>query len=282
MPVVGDRCDIVVLGAGPAGLAAAWYAVRRGFSVVVVDRAERVGGLAGSITIDRQSVDLGSHRLHPSISADLLEDLREVLHLELQWRPRNGRIRLAGRWLAFPLQPFDLLRNARPSFAVRVLGDIAAAPVRRRLGSRSPARTASFSGQVRRNLGPTIAGAFYEPYARKLWGVDGDRLSPELFRRRVSVGSASAIVRKLIRPHSAGGFWYPLGGFGTICTTLADDFVHRGGVLLTATQIDSIDLDGEVTQVRLRDGGSIVTRTVVSTIPSANLVDLVGAPAPIV
>ncbi len=96
--------------------------------------------------------------------------------------------------------------------------------------------------------------------------------------RHVGVRSASAIVRNAVRRHSAPGFWYPPGGFGAICTTLADDFVHRGGALLTATQVDSIEVDDECAQLRLRDGRSIVTRTVISTIPSANLVDMVSAP----
>ena len=271
-----------MLGAGPAGLSAAWYAVRRGFSVAVIDRADHVGGLAGSITVDEQSVDLGSHRLHPSIRADLLHDLRHELHLDLQWRPRNGRIRLCERWLAFPLRPFDVVRSARPSFAARVLGDIAFAPVRRWRGSRRCEDSASFAEQVRLRLGPTIARSFYEPYARKLWAVDGDRLSPELFRRRVSAGSASAIVRRMIRRNGLAGFWYPTGGFGEICTTLADDVANRGGVVLKATHIEWIDGDRDTVELRLRDGRTIDARTVVSTIPSSNLLGLVRAPAHVV
>ena len=84
-------------------------------------------------------------------------------------------------------------------------------------------------------LGPTTARSFYDPYARKLWGVNGDRLSAELFRRHVGAGSASAIVRKLLRMHNPAGFWYPTGGFGEICTGLSDDLVRRGGVVLTDT-----------------------------------------------
>ena len=109
--------------------------------------------------------------MHPSIRADLLGDLRDGLNLDLQWRPRNGRIRLGGRWLAFPLRSLDLLRNARPSFAVRVLRDIAVAPVRRRLGTRPVDGTASFIELVRVNLGPTIAGAFYGPVREEVVGL---------------------------------------------------------------------------------------------------------------
>lgn len=256
--------------------------MRRGFSVVVIDRADHVGGLASSITVDEQCVDLGSHRLHPSIRADLLHDLRDELHLDLQWRTRNGRIRLSGRWLAFPLRPFDVVRSARPSFAAKVLGDIAVAPLRQRRASRPGEDTASFAEHVRLALGPTIAHAFYEPYARKLWGVNGDRLSGELFRRRVRAGSAFAIVRRLARTSSPAGFWYPTGGFGEICTTLADGIAHRGGLVLTATDVESIDGDRGTVAVRLREGRSIDARTLVSTIPSTSLLGLVRAPADVV
>ncbi|MDQ4008574.1 MAG: FAD-dependent oxidoreductase, partial [Actinomycetota bacterium] len=38
-----NSSDVVVLGAGPAGLAAAWRAARRGFSVTVLERSAQVG-----------------------------------------------------------------------------------------------------------------------------------------------------------------------------------------------------------------------------------------------
>jgi protoporphyrinogen oxidase len=100
--------------------------------VVVLDRAGAVGGLAASITVADQRVDLGSHRLHPSIRPDLLADVVELLGGDLQRRQRHGRIRLEGRWLAFPLRPTDLLRNARPAFAAWAVRDVAMAPWRRR------------------------------------------------------------------------------------------------------------------------------------------------------
>ena len=272
------RYDVVVLGAGPAGLAAAVYAARRGFSVAVIDRAERYGGLAGSITIDQQSVDFGSHRLHPSIDVQLLDDLRHEFGVDLQWRPRNGRIRLHDRWLSFPLRPGDVVRHARPSFSARVIGDALTSPIRRRRGG-SPATAASFSAQVRRRLGPAIAEAFYEPYARKLWGVDGSELSAELFRRRVSAGSIAAIARRMLRgKKKAPGFWYPTAGFGEICVALADEIVRLGGALHMDVEIDSLELDEAGAEVRTSTGQPMRAQTIISTIPSAGLLAAMKAP----
>jgi protoporphyrinogen oxidase len=163
-----------------------------------------------------------------------------------------------------------------------VLGDVAASPVRRLIGAQRAPDAESFSQQVRLRLGPTIAGSFYEPYARKLWGVSGDRLSAELFQRRVSAGSAVAIARKLVRMGDPPGFWYPAAGFGEICAAVANDVGKRGGAVLTDTQIESIDEGPDGVCIHLRDGRSIAARTLVSTIPSSSMLRLVRAPSPIV
>ena len=122
---------IVVAGAGPAGLAAAWRAARAGHEVTVVERADHVGGMAASFEVAGLRVDHGSHRLHPATSAPILGALRHLLGDDLQERPRNGRIRLLDRWVAFPLQPGDLLRHAPRRFALAAARDAALGPFRR-------------------------------------------------------------------------------------------------------------------------------------------------------
>jgi protoporphyrinogen oxidase len=269
-----DSVDIAVIGAGPAGLAAAWYAARRGLTVRVLDRADRVGGLAASITVDGQRVDLGSHRLHPSIRGDLLDDLRGLLGDELQLRPRNGRIRLDGRWVAFPLRPADLARNARPSFAARVLADIASAPLRRRR-----ADAPDFASRVRDGMGRAIAAAFYEPYAVKLWGVPANDLSGELFRRRVGARSAARVLGAALRRGDPPSFWYPAGGFGRIAEAMAATVTADGGTIELGAELQQIvPAAGEVV-LRRGSGPPLRARTVVSTIPGRDLAALASAPA---
>src|SRR5688500_7271216 len=123
--------DVVVLGAGPAGLAAALAAARRGASVVVLERAPVVGGMAASFEVAGVRVDHGSHRLHPTTDPAVLAELRGLLGDDLQWRPRNGRIRLAGRWVRFPLSGADLVRNLPPGFALAAGVDALLSPARR-------------------------------------------------------------------------------------------------------------------------------------------------------
>src|ERR1700712_1088021 len=106
--------DIVVLGGGPAGLAAAGKAAATGRSVLLLERGPAVGGMAASFEVAGVRVDAGSHRLHPASPPAVLDLLRELLGDDLQTRPRNGRLRLYGRWVGFPLRPAELVRTLPP------------------------------------------------------------------------------------------------------------------------------------------------------------------------
>src|SRR5512132_636457 len=161
-PAMVTNADLVVLGAGPAGLAAAWQAARRGMSVVVLERAHAVGGMAASLEVAGVRVDRGSHRLHPTTPANVLGDLRMLLGDDLQLRRRNGRLHIADRWLGFPLRPTELARALPPELIVRAAAEAIFAPLRR-------GRPVSYADTLRRGLGPTLYEALYAPYAVKLW-----------------------------------------------------------------------------------------------------------------
>src|SRR6476619_1991402 len=121
---------IAILGAGPAGLGAAFQLSTRSLATpIVLEQKEGVGGNAGSFLLDGVRVDYGSHRLHPSCDARILEDLTRLLGSDLLRRPRHGRIRLQGRWIHFPLKPADLATHLPLSFGGGAALDI----VRKRL-----------------------------------------------------------------------------------------------------------------------------------------------------
>jgi len=262
---VTGHFDVAVLGAGPSGLAAALGAARRGLRVVVLEQAQTVGGLASSFEIAGQRVDHGSHRLHVATPPEILRVLADLLGEDLQLRTRNGRIRMDGRWMAFPLRPIDLIRHAPPSLAAGAVRDLVLSPLR----ARRPAAD-TFAARVRQALGPTIAKRFYEPYARKLWGVDAGELSSELFRRRVSAGSAAGLVRRIVRGGTGpnASFWYPRGGFGRISEAVADAATDAGAEFRLGHQV-----------VPGTDVAALAT-TVISTLPGARTVALYRGDVP--
>jgi protoporphyrinogen oxidase len=266
---------ILVVGAGPAGLAAAWTAARAGHDVTVVERADRVGGMAASRTVAGLRVDHGSHRLHPATDPTLLADLRGLLGDDLQTRPRNGRIHLAGRWVGFPLRPADLVRSLPPRFAAGAAIDALTARLRR-------PRADTFGEVVRAGLGPTVADGFYRPYARKLWDADPEELAGELARRRVSASGPMEVARRLVRGAQPTGrtFLYPRNGFGQIPDAVAEAAVAAGASIRLGTGLAAIDpahrADGTVSAT-LDDGSTVDATAVLSTMPVTALATMLDA-----
>ena len=254
-------------------MGAAYRAARSGHDVVVVERSPGPGGAARSIRVGGQSVDLGSHRLHPSIRPPILRELQSLLGPELQLRPRRGRIRLAGRWVRFPLAPADAARNLPPSLLARAARDAIARPFRRE-------RHASFAGVLRAGLGPAICDAFYFPYARKLWGVEPERLSAEQARRRVAARSPARIAGKVFGRRGSS-FWYPAGGYGRISEALAEGAQSAGARFHYGRGVEKLVLgEGGVTAL-LDDGTTVTAGRAWSTIPLTALARICdpGAPA---
>jgi protoporphyrinogen oxidase len=271
--------DAVVIGAGPTGLAVAWRAAAAGRSIVLVEAADQVGGMAGSLDVGGMRVDLGSHRMHPSIDPGILRELYRLLGTDLQTRSRHGRLRLADRWVAFPLEAGDLVRQLPPRFAAGAALDAVTGVVRR-------PRRDTFAEEVRAGLGPTVASWFYEPYVRKLWGVDPDELAGELARRRVAARSPGALLRKVRRRRAGAGrtFLYPRRGYGQVSEVLADAAVGAGADVRLSCPVAAIELGspelGLSHRVHVADGPAIEAPVVFSSVPVARLAGLVEPAAP--
>jgi protoporphyrinogen oxidase len=266
-----SSADLIVLGAGPAGLAAAWRAALRGLEVTVLDRSDRVGGLAASFDVGGVRVDHGSHRLHPATPPDILDELKQLLGEDLQTRRRNGRLRIAGTWVDFPLSGRQLARSLPAPMLVGIAKDAAAAPLRR-------VREDSYAGVLRAGLGPTVYRALYEPFAVKLWGLPGDRIAAEQARRRVTADTpwkvAARIARRKRGGSGAGTFLYPRRGFGQIVDTLAEQAQAAGAQIRLRTDVDVIAPSFGSVRVSSRDGFAVTGRHAFSTLPLTTLARL--------
>ncbi len=256
--------DLAVLGAGPAGLAAAWRAARAGQSVILLERAGAVGGMAASVTVDGVRVDHGSHRLHPSIAPHLLADLRGLLGDDLQLRHRHGRLRVAGHWLGFPLRPGELARMLPPSMIAKVAGEAVTAPLRR-------GEPRSYADVLRSGLGPTLYEALYAPYAIKLWGLPGEQIDVEQARVRVTADTPAKIAARILRGSRGSGqgkvFHYPRRGFGQIVEALADAASDCGASLQLGTEVTGVEVGDGGIMLRTGTGETITAGRLFSTIP---------------
>ncbi len=277
---------VVILGAGPAGVGAAYQLAHKGIArVTVLEQQERVGGNAGSFDLEGVNCDFGSHRLHPVTPPEIMRDLRRLLGDDLLFQTRHGRILLQGHWIHFPLKPVDLLLRLPKSFALRVLADMA-----RKIEPRPAAGPETFASVLERGLGRTICREFYFPYARKLWGVAPEELALTIAQRRVSAGSIGKMLRKVasqipgMKPPGAGRFYYPRRGYGQISQCLYEAARKEGAEFKFGARFLAVERSAaRIESVRYQMGGQehvLPAQQVWSTIPISILIRGMRPPAP--
>jgi protoporphyrinogen oxidase len=285
---VGQRDEqtvgTAVLGAGPAGLTAAYVLARRGAPGVVFEADSTVGGIAKTVVHDGYRFDLGGHRFFTKLHH--VQELWEaVLGDELLLRPRLSRIYYDGKFLAYPLQAKDVI--ARLGLLESVLCTLSY--FRSRL-TRRRRRQETFEDWVEARFGRRLYDAFFGPYTEKVWGIPGTEIRAEWAAQRIKNFSFTKAVLSIAgvrREHVTTlleQFHYPRLGPGQMW----EEFQRRaeaGGVPVRLRhRARSVrHRAGHVTEVVVeRDGDvEVVPVTgVLSSIPLSELVLALDPPAP--
>jgi hypothetical protein len=215
--------DVLVVGAGFAGLAAALALARRGARVRVIERAKAPGGLAASAEFRGIPCDLGSHRVHPDALAQPL--LAELHAAEpLLCRPRRGVLLFAGQRVPYPPSLLELAAALGPRRAVT----LAASALRQGLRGEEPAvldADEGFEDFVTARVGRGPFEVFHAPYVRKVFGLEPHELSALVAKKRVSSRSPWSTLRGPGAggaPAVSGTFYYPRGGIGSLVQKLLE------------------------------------------------------------
>jgi protoporphyrinogen oxidase len=267
---------IVVLGAGIAGLSTAYELMEGGFEVTVLERSDRVGGLARSYERDGYTYDYGPHRFHTH-QEELIELITRLLGDNLGVRDRQSRIFMDGRFFDYPLKLDNLLRNLPLSVLLRSFTDFFAVKLRN-LFVRSEEDT--FESWVLNRYGRTLYRKFFGVYTEKTWGIPCTRISADWASQRITLISLWDAVKKTVfRPKGknqprtyVSRFWYPKrGGIGMICRRLAEEVESRGGRVLLDAEVRGLNAVGSrIERVRYLKDGQEREETpdaVISTIP---------------
>ena len=265
-----------VLGAGPAGLTAAYVLARRGAVGVVFEADGAVGGIAKTVRYGEYRFDLGGHRFFTKLEAvqRLWED---VLGDELLVRPRLSRIYFRGRYLAYPLQARDVIGRLGVLEAVLcTLSYFRSRLVR----SRRPEET--FEDWVRSRFGRRLYDAFFGPYTEKVWGIPGSQIRAEWAAQRIknfSFTKALLAVLGLHREHVTTlleQFHYPRLGPGQMWEEVQCRAEAGGIPVRLRHRVESIrHRAGHVTEIAVMHEGREAVFTVDAVLSSIPLSELV-------
>ena len=268
--------DLLVLGAGPAGVGAAYRAARAGHRVTVLERAGNVGGAAASHEVAGLRVDLGSHRLHPSVEPRILAELRALLGARpadaAPQRPHPPR-RPLDRLPAAPARPRPppAARDGRGRGPRRRPGAAPAPAPRRHLRGGAPGRPRAH--HLRALLLPLRAQDLGRSSRRSSRASRPAAASP---RARRAGSAARALARGDAGKRS---FLYPRRGYGQIWEALADAAAAAGADVVLGAEARRLELSRGGARVTLAGGRALEARRVWSTLPVTSLARMTD-PAP--
>src|ERR687885_1530811 len=188
-----SRTNVVVIGAGPAGLTAAYELGKRGETCTVLEADSVVGGISRTAQREGWRFDIGGHRFFTKV--DEVERLwHEILPDEdFLTRPRLSRIYYNGKLFDYPLRAGNALRGLGPVEAVRSVASYVAARLR------PPADQSTFEGWTVARFGRRLYGIFFKTYTEKVWGVPASEIQADWAAQRIkNMSLTTAVVRSLL------------------------------------------------------------------------------------
>ena len=168
-----------VLGAGPAGLTAAYVLGIRGAPGIVYEADGAVGGIAKTVEYGGYRFDLGGHRFFTKLTP-VQRLWEEVMGDDFLVRPRLSRIYYDGKFLAYPLQARDVVRR----LGIVEAGLCSLSYFWSRL-NRSRQTIETFEDWVTAHFGRRLYDAFFRSYTEKVWGVPGSEIHAEWAVQRI-------------------------------------------------------------------------------------------------
>jgi len=280
--------DVFIIGAGPAGLTAAYLLTKEKVPTTIIEMDPRyVGGISRTESYKGFLFDIGGHRFF-SKSKEVVELWDEILPDDFIERPRLSRIHYNGKYFSYPLKAFEALNNlGYVESGLCVLSYL----YKQAFPNENPE---TFHEWVSNQFGERLFSIFFKTYTEKVWGMSCDEISADWAAQRIKgldLWSAMAdALRRSVMPTAIrsaepgdviktliGSFRYPRKGPGMMWEAAARRVCDQGGVIHMGHTLERLGYDQAqrrwTIEARRADGthASFTARHVISSAPIREL-----------
>lgn len=277
--------EVVIIGAGPAGLTAGHLLSEAGCKVTVLEADNTyVGGISKTVVYKGFRFDIGGHRFF-SKSQEVEQFWTKILGNDLIDRPRLSRINYRGKFYSYPLKGSEALMNLGIfESALCVLSYLKAKmfPV---------ANPRSFEDWVTNQFGSRLYRIFFKTYTEKVWGMSCKEISADWAAQRIKGLSLASAIKNAVLPRPKtkdrskviktliDSFRYPRLGPGMMWEQCAAQIREMGGEVLLGRRVEACSYDRKTNRWHIaarNSNGEIETGGADHVISSTAIRDLAG------
>lgn len=239
---------IIILGAGPAGLTAAYELSKNHIDSIVIEKDEVVGGISRTVNYKNYYFDIGGHRFFTKINA--VEKMwKEVLGSDFIRRNRLSRIYFNKKFFYYPLRPLNAVYGLGIWNSVLILASYFYVHL-------FPSKAEeTFEQWVSNRFGSCLYHTFFKTYTEKVWGLPCSEIRAEWAAQRIKgLSLLSAIKNALVKQNNNGrnkkiiktlieSFDYPKFGPGMLWESVSKRVQESGAKVCMNTEVVGIQWD---------------------------------------
>ena len=266
-----------ILGAGPAGLAAGYYAKKNNIPLILYEKTDQVGGNCKTFLHGRYRFDTGAHRFHDKYDT-VTSEIRSLLGDELLEVNIPSKIFSNGRYIEFPLNLINLFNTLNFTNLFMIGFDNI---INKMKINNNPN---NFKDLAYQTYGKTLSELFLINYTKKLWGEDPGVLHTSISGNRLKNLDLFSVLRQSLggikkARHLDGVFYYPKFGFGSIFEK-TKEFIGSENIKLNSDVKKLHHQNGKIVQIDYGDGKTANTSTVINSLPLNILLKILNPSPP--
>jgi protoporphyrinogen oxidase len=182
---------VVIIGAGPSGLAAGSRLSEHGISPLILEKEGCVGGLSRTIEYKGFRFDIGGHRFYTQ-NKSVLSWWKELLKDDFLKIPRKSKIYYQKTFFEYPISITNVLTNIGLVNAFLVPFSY----LRSRLFPHE--EESNLEQWIINRFGSKLYQIFFKEYTQKVWGLSCRQISADWASQRIKGLSLSAALRNAL------------------------------------------------------------------------------------
>ena len=273
--------DLVIIGAGPAGLTAAYELADSDKKVIILEKKSQVGGLAETKVFGNYRYDIGPHRFFTK-NKEVYELFLKMLGKDAVEVNRKTRILFKNSYFDYPLTPLNALFGLGIGESIVIGFSYIFARIKSYL---KISKINNFEDWVVDRFGKKLFKNFFKNYTEKVWGVDCKDIGSDWAAQRIKGLSLSTAIKFALFPNSkkrpktlVDKFYYPRLGAGMLWEKFEDYVKNQGVEVAKNKKVTGVSNNGNNFKVTIEDDlgnqTSIDTKNIFFSNPLLEFIDI--------